>query len=150
MEPTNALDRTGDPAAVAVPDDSRLLEDVKSLWDELRGLLHDRLTLAALETRLAGESLVTMVAAGVMVAVLLVSAWLGLMGAIVLWLINIGVMASIAMLVAVAANLVFALILYEVIRRQSRHLQFPATLNSLCPLPAKLQGTEDSDHATTT
>jgi len=140
MEPTNALDRQGEPAAVggAPPGDSGLLEDAKSLWHELRRLAHDQLTLAALETRLAGKSLVTMIAAGAMVAALLVSAWLGLMGAAVLWLISIGVIASIAMLLAVAANVVFALILYDVIRRQSRHLQFPATLRSLRPVPSKL------------
>ena len=144
MEPTNALDRQGEPAAVggAPPGDSGLLEDAKSLWHELRGLAHDQLTLAALETRLAGKSLVTMIAPGMMVAVLLVSAWLGLVGAVVLWLISIGVMASIAMLLAVAANLVLALILYDVIRQQSRHLQYPATLRSLRPVPAKLQGSE--------
>ena len=131
-----------------------LLEDVKSLWHEFRGLAHDRLTLAALETRQAGNSLVTMIAAGMMVAALLVSAWLGLMGAAVLLLIGIGVTASIAMLLAVAANLVFALILYDVIRRQSRHLQFPATLRALRPMPAtKLRSPETRDggeHAATT
>ncbi len=75
MEPANALDRKGESAATgsAPPGDSGLLEEVKSLWQELRGLAHDELTLAALETRLAGKSLVTMIAAGVMVAVLLVS-----------------------------------------------------------------------------
>jgi len=141
MEPTNAPDRPGEPAAVggAPPGNSGLLEDAKSLWHELCGLAHDRLMLAALETRLAGKSLVTMIAAGVMVAALLVGAWLGLMGAAVLWLVSIGVIASVAMLLAVAANLVFALILYDVIRRQSRHLQFPATLRSLRPVPSKLQ-----------
>ena len=102
-------------------------------------LAHDRLTLAALETRLAGKSLVTMIAAGVMIAGLLVSAWMGLMGVVVLWLVSIGVMASIALLLAVAANLVFALILYAVIRLKSRYLQFPATIRSLRPLPPKLQ-----------
>ncbi len=135
----NALNRQGEPAAIggAAPDDSGLLEDAKSLWYELRGLAHDQLTLAALETRLAGKSLVTMIGAGVMIAVLLVSAWLGLMGAVVLWLISSGVIASIAMLLAVAANVVFAVILYDVIRRRSRHLQFPATLRSLRPVPSK-------------
>jgi len=54
-----------------------LLEDAKSLWHELRGLAHNQLGLAALETRLAGKSLVTMIAAGLMVPVLLGSAWLG-------------------------------------------------------------------------
>ncbi len=137
MEPSNALDRQGEPAASGSAAPAGLLEDVKSLWHELRAMVHDELTLAALETKLAGRSLVTMIAAGVMVGVLLVSAWLGLMGAAVLWLVSIGVVASIALLVVVAANLVFAVILYEVIRRQSRHLQFPATLRSLRPLPSR-------------
>jgi hypothetical protein len=144
MDPTNALDRTDEPAATgsAPPGDSGLLEQVRSLWQALRGLVYDELTLAALETRLAARSLVTMIAAGVMVAVLLVSAWLGLVGAVVLWLISIGVTASIAMLVAVVGNLVFALILYDVIRRQSRHLQFPATLRSLRPATSRLHASE--------
>ena len=72
----------------------------------------------------------------------LISAWLGLVGAVVLWLIGIGVVASISMLLAVAANLVLAVILYGVIRRQSRHLQFPATLRSLRPMHAKLKHSE--------
>jgi hypothetical protein len=141
MEPTKVLDRQGEPVATgsAPPGNAGLLEEAKSLWHELRGLAHDQLTLAALETKLAGKSLVTMIAAGVMVALLVVSAWLGLMGAAVLWLISIGVVASIAMLLAVGANLVSALILYYVIRRESRHLQFPATLRSLRPLPSKIQ-----------
>ena len=119
-----------------------LLEQVKLLWHELRAMVHEQLTLVALETRLAGTSLVNMIAAGVMVAILLISAWLGLMGAAVLWLIGIGLMASVAMLFAVAANLVFAAILYQLIRRQSRRLQFPATLRSLRPLPSELQISE--------
>ena len=155
MEPTKALDRTSEPAVVGgvAPAVSSLLDDVKLLWHELRGLVHDQLTLAALETRSAGNSLVTMIAAGVMVAALLVSAWLGLMGAAVLWLISIGVLASIAMLLAVVANLVLALVLYDVIRRQSRHLQFPATLRSLRPVPTTRLNSPDREgreHATTT
>ena len=143
MEPTNALDHHGEPPAVgAPPGDSGLLEGVKALWFELRAMVHDQLTLAALETRRAGRSLVTMIAAGVMVAVLLISAWLGLMGAAVLWLVGVGVMPSIAMLFAVAANLVFAVLLYELIRRRSRHLQFPATLRSLRPVASRLEAAE--------
>jgi hypothetical protein len=72
-----------------------LVEEIKSLWRALHGLAHDELTLAALETRLAAGSLVTMIAAGGIVAVLLVSAWLGLVGAVVLLLIGIGVTAII-------------------------------------------------------
>ncbi|BBP03897.1 hypothetical protein TPL01_28180 [Sulfuriferula plumbiphila] len=43
-----------------------LIEDAKSLWLELVGLLQDRLQLAALETKHAGESLVAMIATAVM------------------------------------------------------------------------------------
>lgn len=141
MESTSEVDRNGEAAAAlgASPSDSGLLQDAKSLWQELRGLAHDQLTLAVLETRLAGQGLVTMIAAGLMIAILLVSAWLGLVCAVVLWLVAIGVTASVAVLLAVTANLVCALILYAVIRRQRRYLQFPATLRSLRPLVSKVQ-----------
>ena len=141
MEPANTLDRRDEPAAVGgePPDVSGLLQAVTRLWVQLRELIHEQLTLAALETRLAGQSLVTMIAAGLGIAVLLITAWVGLMGAAVLWLNSIGVTASIAILIAVAANLGFALILYHLIRRQSRHLQFSATQRSLRSILAKRQ-----------
>ena len=115
--------------------DSTVLEEAQSLLHELRGLTHDRFRLAALETRRAGESLVSMIIAGVMVAFLLSSAWLGLMTAAVLGLIDHGVVASSAILLAVAFNLLLALILCRVMRRKSRYLQFPATLRSLQARP---------------
>jgi uncharacterized membrane protein YqjE len=113
--------------------DSGVLEDAQSLWHELLGLTHDRFRLAALETRRVGESLVVMIAAGMMVAALLGCAWLGLVAAAVLWLIENGVLASSSILLAVAFNLLLALLLCGVIRRKSRYLQFPATLHSLQP-----------------
>jgi len=115
--------------------DSTVLEEAQSLLHELRGLTHDRLWLAALETRRAGESLVSMIIAGVMVALLLSSAWLGLMAAGVLWLIENGVVARSAILLAVALNLQFTIFLCVVMRRKSRYLQFPATLRSLQAKP---------------
>ena len=119
------------------PISSNALEDVQSLWHELRGLIYEHLRLAALETRRAGESLVTMLIAGVMVAVLLIGAWLGIMVAVVLMLIEQGMVASTAILLAVAANLLIALLLCGVIRRKSHYLQFPALLSSLKPAPLK-------------
>ena len=141
LDPTTGVDRKGESAEPGSfpPSGPALLDDAKSLWQELRSLAHEQLTLVALETRLAGRSLVTMIAGGLAVAILLVSAWLGLMSAVVLSLIELGVAASIALLVVVAANLIFALILYRYVRRQSRYLQFPATLRSLRPVPSELQ-----------
>ena len=120
-----------------------MLEDAQSLWHELRGLTHDRFRLAALETQRAGKSLVDMIVAGVMVGVLLIGAWLGLMTAAVLELVEHGVVGtSSAILLAVASNLLIALILFGVIRRKRRYLQFPATLRSFQTTPSGRRNTE--------
>lgn len=146
MAPNNEKDETpgqnearGDPVS-----GSGVLEDARSLWHELRGLTHDHFRLAALETQRAGESLVAMIVAGVMVAVLLSSAWLGLVAAAVLELVENGVGVSSAILLAVAFNLLVALILFGVIRRKSRYLQYPATLRSLQPMSRGRRGAEKS------
>ena len=123
---------------------SGVLEDAQSLWHELRGLTHDRFRLAALETQRAGKSLVDMIVAGIMVGVLLISAWLGLLTAAVLRLVAHGMVASSAILLAVAFNLLLTLLLFGVIRRKSRHLQFPATLRSLQPMSSGRRDTEKS------
>lgn len=112
-----------------------MLQEARSLARELRGLVHDQVCLAALETRRAGESLVWMITLGLMVGGLLLSAWLGLLVVVVLTLIERGVVnsPSAALLLAVGANLLLALILGWAIRRQRPHLQFPATVRSLSP-----------------
>lgn len=116
---------------------SGLLNDIQSLLHELRELSHDHFLLAALETRRAGQSLVTMLVAGVMVALLLNGLWLGLLTAGAVWLVENGLKASSAILLTVAFNLLLLLIFLGIIRRQSRYLQFPALLHSLKPEPAK-------------
>jgi len=147
MDPDAIEDETpGQTATRSAPmSGSGVLEDAQSLWYELRGLTHDRFRLAALETQQAGKSLVTMIMAGVMTALLLSSAWLGLVAAAVLWLVeNNVVVASSAILLAVAFNLLLALILFGVIRRKSRYLQFPSTLRSLQPIPPVRRDAEKS------
>lgn len=147
MDPTSAAEPTvgsratpGDPAGRA-----SLPEEVGGLWDELRGLAHDHLRLAAMETQRAGESLVTMIAAGILVAGLLLGAWLGLVGAAVLALTRRGVMASdSALLLAVAVNLLVALTLCGVIRRRSHHLRFPVNTGSLRPAASEFPDVETS------
>jgi uncharacterized membrane protein YqjE len=124
---------------------SSLLDDARALWSEVRGLSHDRFQLAALETQQAGVSLVNMIVAGVLVAGLLCGAWIGLLSAAVLALIENGVLVKSAILLAVAVNLLLALVFCHVIQRKSRFLQFPATLHSLKPAaPLGHQGTEKS------
>jgi hypothetical protein len=79
-------------------------QEAQLLWQELRGLAHDRFELAALETQRAGESLVAMVVAGMLVAGLVLSAWIEVLGAALLALTSRGVMATgSALLLAVAS-----------------------------------------------
>ncbi|MGZ5009085.1 MAG: phage holin family protein [Methylobacter sp.] len=116
---------------------SGILDNAQALWRELYGFSYDCFHLVALEARRAGQNLVSMVIAGVMVAILLIGAWLGLIAAAVLWLIEHGVVASSAILLTVAATLLFTLILMAVIHRKSRYLQFPATVHSLQLKPSQ-------------
>ena len=120
-----------------------VLNDAQSLWHEFRGLTHERFRLAALETQQAGESLVLMVAAGLMLAILLGGAWLGLMAAAVLGMVEHGVAASVALLLAFVFNGLAALLLCAVIRRKSQYLQFPATVRSLQPMPPRQRDAEE-------
>lgn len=129
-------------AECAPPPASGLLNDAESLLNELRGLAHDHLNLATLEVKRAGNSLVTMIAAGIIVAVLLVSAWIGLLGAGILWLTELGLKPLFAVLVAVGVNFILALILYLVIRHQSDYLRFPETIRSLRPKPSPASANE--------
>jgi hypothetical protein len=68
--------------------------------------------------------------------VLLVSAWIGLLAAGILWLTELGLKPMFAVLLAVGVNFVLALILYVIIRRQSDYLRFPETIRSLRPKPS--------------
>lgn len=109
-----------------------LLEDVRLLWLDLRGLTHDHVKLATLEARRAGNSLASMVVAGVVMAVLLIGVWIGLMTAAVLALIQSNTVGDIeAVLLMAGANLAGALMLFWFIRRKSRYLLFPETVRSL-------------------
>lgn len=124
--------------------DGGLLDDARALLRQVIGLVHDQLQMAVLETRLAGQSLVAMVAAGVMVALLLVSAWLGLIAAAIVALIGNGLAISAAIFLGVSANLVLTLLLCVFIRRKSRHLLWSASLRSLKPAATAQNHARDS------
>src|SRR5690554_1195027 len=69
------------------PGDPGLFDSAKSLWADLRGLVHNHLELAALETQRAAESLASIIIYGLVAGLLLISAWLGVVAAIALALI---------------------------------------------------------------
>lgn len=115
-----------------MPAQPGLLDEARSLFTEVRGLAQDRLKLAALETRLAGQSIVRMLIAGVVAAVMVISAWLALVGMGVVALIEYGGLGAITALgVAAVVNVAAAAALYFAIRKMSRNLAFPKTVGGL-------------------
>ncbi|MGD0959372.1 MAG: phage holin family protein [Methylomonas sp.] len=124
--------------------DADPLRDAHTLWYDLRQLGRDHFRLAALETQRAGVSLIAMIVAGIMLAFLLNAVWFGLMAALVMALIENGVIASSAILLAVAFSLLLALVLIRLIRGKSRYLLYPAIQRSLQAMPPAPRETEQS------
>ena len=119
------------------PANAGLIDNAVALWGDLQAVAHDHLALAALEAKRAGQSLVAIVVYGVVIAILAVTAWIGIVAAGVLWLVQLGLNASLAVLIGVVVNLagVFGLVL--LIKQASHALQFPATVNALKARPAQ-------------
>lgn len=122
-----------------------LLEAARLLERELRQLASDHLQLAALETRRAGESLVRMIAMGVISALLLVTAWLALIAAVVVAVIEYSLLtASVVFLLTFVVHCAVALALLFGIRKQSRCLLFPSTISRLQPTTADGSSTREA------
>ena len=114
-------------------DGQSVIDDIQLIWHELRALNHAHFRLAALEARVAGNSLIVMIIAGLVAAILLAVAWLGLLAAAVLALDKYGILTDniLAILLAAVLNLFFVLILWRLIYTRGYHLQFPATIRNL-------------------
>ena len=110
-----------------------MLDNASALWNDLKSLAHDHLELAALETKRAGESLVSIVVFGIVAAILVVTAWMGLVAALVLWLIALGLAPAVAVLIGVAVNLAGAGGLVFLIKARTEAFKFPATVRALKP-----------------
>ena len=115
-----------------MPAQPGLLDVARSIFAVVRGLAPDRRQLAALETRLAGQSAVRMLVAGVVAALMLISAWLALVGmGVVALIVYAGLSAVVALALAAVVNLAAAGGLYLAIKKMSRNLTFPRTVGSL-------------------
>jgi uncharacterized membrane protein YqjE len=97
----------------------------------VRGLVQNHALLAVLELQRAGISLVKMVAAGIVISILVVSAWMGLVAAAVVWAVGAGANWSIALLVAAIVNVAVAVGLAIWAKSQIPDLLFAATLRQL-------------------
>lgn len=117
--------------------DPGFVDNAVAAWNDLKALAHDHLELAALETKRAGESLVMIVVFGIVAAILLVTAWMGLVAALVLWLATLDLSVWLAVLIGVVVNLAAAGGLVFAIKARTTALRFPATVRALKPGPPK-------------
>jgi len=76
----------------------------------VKGLVQNHALLAVLELQRAGISLVKMVAAGIVITILVVSAWMGLVAAAVVWAVGAGANWGVALLVAAIAALIVIIV----------------------------------------
>jgi uncharacterized membrane protein YqjE len=107
------------------------------LWDELRGLLHDHLLLASLESRQVLASLVRILILAVSCAALVLGAWAAAMTAVLMWLVETGLSVALGLVIVVGGTLLLAGALFWLARRSVHELVLPATLRRLAgaPLP---------------
>ena len=97
----------------------------------LKALVQDHALLAVLEVQRAGISLVKMIVAGIVISILVVSAWMGIVAAIVGWAIGEGANWALAILVAAIVNIVVAVALAFWAKKQVPDLLFAATARQL-------------------
>jgi uncharacterized membrane protein YqjE len=114
-----------------------VFDELSDTFASARRVVSDFLELLSLETRRAGVTLVGMVVCGAVAAILVVTAWLGLMAVLALWAVSLGIPWVTAVTVISLANLLAAAIMTSVCIRISRNLLFPATRRQLEPKPAQ-------------
>lgn len=108
-----------------------LFETLRLCWRELRGLARDHALLAVLEVHRAGLALAKILAAGVMISVLVVTAWMGLVSSIVVWAVGSGASWSMALLVAALANIALAVLIGFWVKARVPELMLAGTIRQL-------------------
>src|SRR5579862_374058 len=97
----------------------------------LKALVQDHALLAVLEVQRAGVSLVKIVIAGIVISILVVSAWMGIVAAVVAFAIGQGANWALAILIAALVNIGIAVALGFYAKKQVPDLLFAATLRQL-------------------
>jgi uncharacterized membrane protein YqjE len=121
------------PAADTPPDS--LLEQLKSLARELRGLVSDRVELLSLELQRAAQALFQIVALVVAMAILGVTVWLALWAALITLLMQVGLPLLAALLLVIGINGLAIAVAVARVSRLLPRLGLPATQRHLTVSP---------------
>lgn len=131
-------------AAVAGNDpEASFVAPFERVFATLRRMTSNYATLAVLDVRRAAVQFAWLIAGGIFISVLVVTAWLAGVVALAVWLLGSGMSWPAVLLIAGALNLVGALIVALRIRHVFEHVPFSATLRQI--------KSDDADtHRTTT
>lgn len=122
----------GEPAAEqAVDETGGLITELSRLLASARAALAHFLELLSVEARHAYLAIVWMAMLGIVAAVCMVSAWLGVMAALVIGLVALGLPLLASALIVAVLNAAAGAVLIYLISRRSRDLQFSATRRRL-------------------
>lgn len=124
--PGTAAPRTDDVSAESSPPSASLFKELSSAFVAARAALSSFLELIALEARGAGLALVWMVVWGLVAALCIIVAWLGLMTALGLWAVSLGLSPIAAVIAIAVVNLAASAGLIRLCIHLSRALLFPA------------------------
>lgn len=123
-----------------------ILEAIEVALAEMRNLVRGHATLAVLELQQAGLGLARLIAVTLMVAVLVVTGWLALLTAFIVWASGESISWPALFLIAAALNIVFAIGLAVWAKGTFPQLPFAATLRQLRSDRQALK--ETGEHAT--
>jgi hypothetical protein len=130
---TDSADHTAPPVQAA---EESWISQLKGLWQELPGLVSDRVELLSLELQRAGMALVQITVLVVAAAILGVTAWLVLWVAVVGLLVTAGLHWLLALALVLLANLLAAWLAVARVRKLLPSLKLPATRRHLMLSPS--------------
>ncbi|HEY7241669.1 MAG TPA: phage holin family protein [Burkholderiales bacterium] len=107
------------------------------LVSDARQLVSDFAQLAVLDARRAGVHLAMLLSAGLLIAILVITAWMGFVAAGIVWMFDQGVSWPLAIAIAAAINVAAAAMLAWWARHLVSELPFTALLRQLRGDPPK-------------
>ena len=123
----DAVPRTDAARAESPPPTASVLKELSSAFAAARATLSNLLDLLSLEGRRAGLALMWMVACGLVSAICISAAWLGLMTAVALWLLALGAPLIATVIGVSLVNVIAGAVLIRVCITMSSALLFSAT-----------------------
>lgn len=123
-------------------------DTLRGLWTDARGLVREHAILLVLEAQRAGMHLAFMLGAVLVAAVLVVTAWLAIVVAIIVWLAGEDVPWPGVLLIAALLNLVAAAAVAWWARQQIGEKPFSATLRQLSADRHEITVTGNHAHTT--